>query len=166
MRHLCEAVASCIHPAAAFTVLHDTRLATNETEEDSLGMVRGDDHHCRAVCALLPGCNMIVRPEPGPACFLYTACADRSHSSQCTRQSGRLIMLRNRCSRPSRWHKLKYRLPIEGEHLGVVEASGAHECARLCDQTPGCNSFARFVLQFPYVFAHHFLMLCVLHTYH
>ena len=42
-----------------------------------------------------------------------------------------------------KWHRLTYRLPIEGNMLGTIHAKNVNRCREICDMVPGCNSFAR-----------------------
>ena len=122
--------------------------SSSSSSSGDLGALDGDDEHCRRVCRVVPGCSSITRSSPtSPRCLLHSTCLSSTASDQ-QRQlrcvDGATTMLRHDCSktRPT-WHRLSYRLPIEGAMLGVIAARYASECRRVCDMMPGCNSFAR-----------------------
>ena len=113
-----------------------------------LGAVDGDDKHCRRVCGVVPGCNMITPPTPAHnACFIRGVCPKFELTLRATTPGGALPKRRNlrspqlllllaapliheACLRLNHWGKLDYRLLIEGAHLGVVSASMSPSAAR------------------------------------
>ena len=144
--------ASAARRHEGFTVYAGLRIEHNSSS-DSLGEVFGDNSHCRRVCSVVPGCNLIV--AEGPRCRLYAACmpqlrealgqgrvpATAESPAHCSETS--IAMLAEQCSERPKWQRLAYRLPIEGNMLGTVAAQSAVRCREICDTVPGCNSFAR-----------------------
>lgn len=152
------------HAIAHYTVYTNLIVAPaglNAVTGD-LGAVDGDDKHCRRVCGVVPGCNMITRSNSSSQCLLHSRCMSEIRATlRATTPGGALPKRRNlrspqyavvaggstsfteACLRPNHWGKLDYRLPIEGAHLGVVSASNVAQCREVCDMVPGCNSFAR-----------------------
>ena len=135
----------------------------------TLGAAEGDDEHCRRVCDLVPGCGAITRlSRASDRCLLHKLCAPLHAASTthrhpwpqaataCTADgstsladscrpgldSPDLPLAERQRSQPE-WRRLAYRLPIEGDHLGVVAALNVQQCRDACDLLPGCNSFAR-----------------------
>ena len=140
-------------------LVHDGLLLEAGCSSDScfLGNVHGNDLHCQHVCSLVPACNMITRRGPTQACVLHSFCllaptADgRSSlpidipskvlSRYCLHDA--VTMLATRCRRAPAWHRMEYRVAVEGPHLGLVLTPSVWHCRRLCEAIPGCNSFAR-----------------------
>ena len=115
-------------------------LAVNVSERQltpGLGTVQGDDEHCRRVCSLVGGCNLIARV--GRMCLLDTACPSVPRDIDC--HAGALTMVASRCRSPAKWHMLTYMIPNEGAHISVMFAPNPMECQRVCTLTASCNSF-------------------------
>ena len=142
------------------SVQSSTPLARN-LSRSSLGVVLGDDEQCRRVCHSIPGCNLITREPLAAECQLHSACLDEFqralaqgraslstqpppqggggtagwgeqltlHSS-CAR--GAVTMLARRCAPRPKWHRLSYRLPVEGNMLGII-------VARFASPQPSCS---------------------------
>ena len=137
------------HNGSGYHVYAGVSLELAPDAKFDLGAVRGDDGHCRRVCASVPGCNVIMRRPGALACVLSAACvaspslatARLPPGASLSCGAGAVTMLAATCRQRAAWHKLKYRLENEGSHLAVVIAS-SQRCREVCDAYPGCNSFA------------------------
>ena len=147
---VCEP-AVVVSAAGGYASFRNLLLASPSADTGDLGALAGDDEHCRRTCSVVPGCAAISRMPNSPRCLLHSTCMAGGSlpgdalSSLFACRDGAITMLATGvdCSVRPAWHRLSYRLPVEGEHLGVVAAESALECRRVCDMMPACNSFAR-----------------------
>ena len=107
----------------------------------SLGVVQGDDAHCRRVCTIVGGCNVITRA--GRLCLLSTECPQLPQRPASNCLDGAVTMVASPCRPASKWRRLTYPIPAkrEGSHIAVVTMQNTTACERACEVTPSCNSF-------------------------
>eukprot|EP00966_Prymnesium_polylepis_P216250 5006125-Prymnesium_polylepis.1 len=112
----------------------------------TLGIVQGDDAHCRKVCDLVGGCNTITRA--GRACLLSADCPQSPQPATC--EAGAVTMVQQPCRLKNRWVSLNYPIPAkrEGAHIAVITLPTTEACEWKCEVTPSCNSFRYKVRHF------------------